>query len=99
MVSKCTKKQYFIGEKCCSLIKIIVIKGNPEPSSHQARCHRAIALIKPIFNEEKGKVGSHRIVIIMNNKGHSIGRFRVRSIMREQGLNCRIRKVYKSVII
>ena len=31
----------------------------------------------------------------MKKRGHSIGRFLVRSVMREYGLNCRVRRAYK----
>ena len=73
----------------------LALKGKPTISPSKVRRHQAVALIRQIFSEEKGKVGSRSIVGIMGNKGHVIGRFQVRAIMREQGLNCRIRKAYK----
>ncbi len=64
-------------------------------SPSQVKRNRDKASVKHLFEAEKGKIGSRSIVAILRSKGHEIGRYRVRSIMRSLGLVCRIRKAYK----
>ena len=73
----------------------IALQGNPAVSDFSAKRKQDIALVKQAFAAEKGKVGSRSIVSTLQSNGHRIGRYRVRRIMQEQGLQCRIRRAYR----
>jgi len=53
------------------------------------------ARIRSIFKEHRRKYGSRRIVEQLDKEGHRIGRYKVRRIMKEQGLQAKIGKRYK----
>lgn len=45
--------------------------------------------VNAIFTQSRGSAGSRTIVSVMQERGYEIGRFKVRSLMREQGLICK----------
>jgi putative transposase len=51
--------------------------------------------IKEIFNQYRGSCGSRRMVKHLRDDGHQIGRYKVRRIMRQQGLIARTPKRFK----
>jgi putative transposase len=53
------------------------------------------ARIGSIFKQHRGSYGSRRILNQLNDEGHQIGRFKVRSLMRELGLKAKQPKRYK----
>ena len=71
------------------------LQAQPAVSTHQAHRHRLKALVIQLFRQYKGKVGSRFIVHQLRRQGHPIGRYRVRKMMHEAGLVCRIRKAYQ----
>jgi len=48
-----------------------------------------------IFKEHRSKYGSRRIAKQLNNEGHSIGRYKVRRIMKDLGLKTKAPRRYK----
>jgi putative transposase len=54
-----------------------------------------IYLIKSIFNQYHGSCGSRRMVKHLREKGYPIGRYKVRRIMRQQGLKAKTPKRFK----
>jgi putative transposase len=64
--------------------------------AHRARRHRVdarrVALrsqVDQLFGESRGAAGSRSIMSMLREDGVAIGRFRVRSLMRELGLVCK----------
>ena len=53
------------------------------------------ARIEAIFKEHRGKYGSRRIVKQLEADSHSIGRYKVRRLMREIGLKAKAPKRFK----
>ena len=51
--------------------------------------------VADVFKNKNGKIGSRGIVKRLNKNGMKIGRYRVRTLMRNLGLVCRIRRSYK----
>ena len=51
--------------------------------------------IKAIFKEHRGKYGSLRIVKQLETDSHSIGRYKIRRLMREIGLKAKAPKRFK----
>lgn len=47
------------------------------------------AEVNAIFDQSRGSAGSRTIVSMMRDRGYEIGRFKVRSLMREQRLICK----------
>jgi putative transposase len=52
-------------------------------------------LIKEIFDKSRGSYGSRRIVKELISRGHHIGRYKVRRIMRQLGLRAKTPKRFK----
>lgn len=71
------------------------LQAQPTKSDSELKRQRLKALVIQEFNQNEGKVGSRSIVTELRRQGYSIGRYRVRMIMREAGLVCRIRQAYK----
>lgn len=51
----------------------------PEKAEHQQ-------VVKQVFLEHKQRYGSRRITVELQEKGHLIGRHKVRTLMKEAGL-------------
>jgi hypothetical protein len=52
-------------------------------------------LVKDCYFENRRRCGTRRIKASLNKQGIAIGRYRVRSLMREQGLEAIVAKKYK----
>jgi transposase InsO family protein len=52
-------------------------------------------LVKDCYFENRRRCGTRRIKASLNKRGIAIGRYRVRSLMREQGLEAIVAKKYK----
>lgn len=74
------------------------LRRGPVLTPHQIQRHRQAAQVKQVFVEQKGKVGSRMIMHQLRGAGERIGRYRVRQLMAEQGLVCRIRKRYQRAV-
>ena len=61
---------------------------DPEQAALESR-------IRSIFTESKKTYGSRRVLRQLRSEGHTIGRYRVRSLMRKLGLKARTPKRYK----
>ena len=61
---------------------------NPQESALTTRVHA-------IFKEHRSKYGSRRIVKQLKEEGYSVGRYKVRRIMRDLGLKAKISKRFK----
>lgn len=65
-------------------------------SSDDDRSESELTLrIKAIFNQYRASCGSRRMVKHLREAGHRIGRYKVRRIMRQHGLNARTPKRFK----
>ena len=51
--------------------------------------------IKAIFNQSRSSYGSRRILEQLRSEGYQIGRYKVRSLMRQLGLKAKARRRYK----
>jgi putative transposase len=51
--------------------------------------------VNQLFNESRGAAGSRTIVAMLQARGTDIGRFKIRSLMREAGLICKQPGPYK----
>lgn len=67
------------------------------PPSKRSQANDALATnIKRVFDDEKGRVGSPRVVRRLHDEGHSANRNRVAKIMRENGLRAKAARKYKA---
>ena len=53
------------------------------------------ARVSSIFNDHRGNYGSRRILEQLQDEGHQIGRYKVRSLMRKLGLKAKSPRRYK----
>ena len=60
----------------------------------QKRNQQAV-LVKALFEQAKAKVGSRSLVSLLQQRDQPIGRYRVRRLMHEQNLVCRVRRLRK----
>lgn len=60
-------------------------KGQKSYVQNDARKHRSV-LVKEIFSQHRKRYGSRRIMHSLQHENISIGRYQVRSLMKEQGL-------------
>ena len=64
--------------------------GDDDPSELALTCR-----IKAIFNLYRGSCGSRRMVKHLREDGHQVGRYKVRRIMRQQGLKAKTPRRFK----
>jgi transposase InsO family protein len=57
--------------------------------------HRLKARIRAIFKLSRGSYGSRRMAQQLRAEGHSIGRYKVRRLMRQLGLQAKLRRRFK----
>ena len=51
--------------------------------------------IKTLFNQHKQRIGSRTIKALLQQAGIQVGRYKIRSVMRQLGLICQQRQAFK----
>ena len=54
-----------------------------------------MGLIRRIHRAKRGALGSRRMATALQRRGHAVGRYQARSLMREAGVECRQRRRFK----
>jgi len=62
----------------------------------QPRQALRIEAVKAIHRRKRGAVGSRQMAIQLQRRGHPVGRYQARSLMRHAGVVCRQRRRYKT---
>ncbi len=73
--------------------RYVVQVANHKKSDFQLK--RLIFEIKLIHRQTKQSYGSRRMTFVLRKKGFKIGRYRVRSLMRKYGIQCKQRRRYR----
>lgn len=68
---------------------------NRKPSRRELENQRLDALIRQIYDDNKGRYGSPKITRDLRDRGHQVGKNRVAKRMRLAGLRSKIRRKYR----